>query len=182
MSLGGGFSSSLNTAVTNLANSGVFIAVAAGNSNADLATSTPAAYDEVLTVTAMADFNGQPGGGAAATCRADGDDTAADFSNFATTASDVSHTIAAPGVCIKSTWKGGGYNTISGTSMASPHVTGVAALCIAAGPCALMTPAEVMAKLRTDASAQPADYGFAGDPNAPSGNRYYGHLVYAGGY
>ncbi len=67
---------------------------------------------------------GEPGGGAAATCRSDVDDTSADFSNFTTAgSSDEVHTIAAPGVCITSTWKNGGYNTISGTSMASPHVT-----------------------------------------------------------
>ena len=44
--------------------------------------SSPAAYHEVLAVTAVADFNGQPGGGATATCRTDVDDTPADFSNF----------------------------------------------------------------------------------------------------
>src|SRR5678810_785728 len=71
------------------------------------------------------------------------------------------HTIAAPGVCIYSTWKGGGYNTISGTSMATPHVSGVAALCIASGACS-GTPAQIMAKLRNDAAAQPASYGYTG--------------------
>lgn len=102
------------------------------------------------------------------------DDTAADFSNFTTTgSSDESHTIAAPGVCINSTWKNGGYNTISGTSMATTHTAGTAALCIA-GPCAGLTPSQVMQKLRSDAAAQPASYGFTDDPNSPNGNRYYG--------
>jgi subtilisin family serine protease len=63
---------------------GVTYVVAAGNSNVDLAGFVPAAYNEVLTVTAIADFNGQPGGGAAATCRTDVDETPADFSNFTT--------------------------------------------------------------------------------------------------
>lgn len=161
---------------------GVTLVVAAGNSTDDLARHTPAAYDEVLTVTAAADFNGQPGGGAAATCRSDVDDTAADFSSFAVGAADVAHTIAGPGVCIQSTRNGGGTTVLSGTSMATPHVTGTAALCVAAGPCAGMTPAQVAAKLRADAAAQPASYGFAGDPNAPVAGRYYGHLVHAGGY
>jgi subtilisin len=137
-------------------------------------------------VTAVADFNGRPGGGAAATCRSDVDDTYADFSNFATSSADAAHTIAAPGVCIRSTWKGGGYKTISGTSMASPHVTGTAALCIWSGKCT-GTPSQIISKLRSDAAAQPASYGFLGDPYNPvvGGNgktRYYGYLAYAGGY
>jgi subtilisin len=136
----------------------------------------------VLSVTAVADFNGQAGGGAAATCRPDVDDTAADFSNFATPGSpDEAHTIAAPGVCIYSTWKGGGYNTISGTSMASPHAAGVAALCIASGQCT-GTPAAVMSKLRSDAAAQDPSYGFVGDPNHVILGRAYGYLLRAGAY
>jgi subtilisin family serine protease len=136
----------------------------------------------VLAVTAVADFNGQPGGGAAATCRSDVDETAADFSNYASPGSaDANHTIAAPGVCINSTWKGGGYNTISGTSMASPHVAGTAALCIGVGKCP-GTPSDVINKLRGDASVQSLGYGFAGDPNSSIGDRYYGYLIRAGGY
>jgi subtilisin family serine protease len=195
MSLGGSgsdgacSSDALHLAICNSVAAGVTYVVSAGNSNADLAGSVPAAFNEVLTVTAMADFNGQPGGGAAATCRSDVDETPADFSNWTTkNSADEGHTIAGPGVCILSTWKGGVYKTISGTSMSSPHVAGVAALCIASGKCT-GEPSAIIAKLRSDAAARPASYGFAGDPNNPitTGGRtpktlYYGHLVYAGGY
>jgi subtilisin len=188
MSLGGGGSDDRNCGNTNndamhkaicsSVAAGVTFVVAAGNSNVDFATFVPAAYDEVLAVTAVADFNGASGGGAAATCRSDVDDTPADFSNFTSiNGPDWEHTIAAPGVCIYSTWKGGGYNTISGTSMASPHTTGTAALCIATGNCP-GTPSQVISKLRLDAAA-PAWPGFNGDPHTPIGDRYYGFLVHA---
>ena len=157
---------------------GVTYVVAAGNDKANFAGFVPAAYNEVLTVTAIADFNGQAGGGAAATCRSDVDDTAADFSNFATVGSlDADHSIAAPGVCILSTWKGGGYKTISGTSMATPHVTGTAARCIASGACAGLTPAQIVSKLRTDAAAAGAAYGYTGDPAHSPGANHYGYLI-----
>ncbi|MGH3516055.1 MAG: S8 family serine peptidase, partial [Haloechinothrix sp.] len=61
---------------------GVTFVVAAGNDATDAKTFVPAAYDEVITVSALADFNGKPGGGAAPTCRDDVDDTFADFSNY----------------------------------------------------------------------------------------------------
>src|SRR5712691_9517844 len=191
MSLGGGGSDdhncgntdgdAMHKAVCKSVAAGVTYVVAAGNDHVDLSGFVPAAYDEVLAVTAVADFNGKPGGGAAATCRAGVDDTAADFSNFAAPGVDDGHTIAAPGVCINSTWKGGGYNIISGTSMASPHAAGTAALCIATGNCPGM-PSDVMGKLRLDAALHSAGYGFTGDPNSPIRDRYFGYLIYAGGY
>ncbi|GAB2968586.1 subtilisin AprE [Streptomyces pseudoechinosporeus] len=198
MSLGGSGSDDGNCGNTNddpmhmaicraVDQAGVTFAVAAGNDAANYANTVPAAYNEVLTATAMADFNGRPGGGASPTCRRDEDDSAADFSNFTTKGSaDVEHTIAAPGVCIESTALGGDTRVLSGTSMASPHMAGIAALCIirpqSQGGCAGKTPAQVISKLRADAAAQPDSYGFAGDPDNPNGNRYYGHLGYAGAY
>jgi subtilisin len=180
----------MHAAICRATADGVTFVVAAGNGATNLAGSVPAAYNEVLTVTAVADFNGKPGGGAPATCRADVDDTAADFSNFTTAGSaDVAHTIAAPGVCILSTWKGGGTKTISGTSMASPHVAGTAALCIAGGACGGLSPRQIIAKLRNDAASRSATYGFVGDPYRPltggpggSTTLYYGYLTFAGGY
>ncbi len=175
----------MHKAICNSVSAGVTYVVAAGNSGADLKGFVPAAYDEVLSVTAMSDSDGASGGaGGAPTCRiGETDDAPATFSNFATLESDQAHTIAAPGVCIKSTWKGGGYNTISGTSMASPHAAGTVALCIASGACAPLPPAAIISKMRSDAALQPAGYGFAGDANTlPAPAKYYGHLIYAGGY
>jgi subtilisin family serine protease len=118
-------SQALNDALTRSANAGVVYVVAAGNNAKDASTFSPANHDRVIAVSAVADFDGKAGGAGAATCRADQDDTLADFSNYGSIVD-----IAAPGVCITSTWPGGGYNTISGTSMASPHGAGAAALYI----------------------------------------------------
>jgi subtilisin len=133
--------SSLHRAICNSVAAGVTYAVAAGNETDDAKNHVPAAYDEVITVSALADFNGLAGGGAAATCRSDVDDTFASFSNFG---ADID--LIAPGVCINSTWKGGGYKTISGTSMATPHVAGGAALYKASNPSA--SPAQVKTALQ----------------------------------
>jgi subtilisin len=126
MSLGGsGYSQAEYDAIQRAVNKGVAFAVAAGNSDADARNYSPAAFNNVLTVSALADFNGLPGGGAAPTCRTDQDDTLADFSNWGPAVD-----IAAPGVCIYSTFpiEQGSYGTISGTSMASPHAAGALAL------------------------------------------------------
>ena len=132
----------MHAAICDAVAAGITFVVAAGNDSADASTFTPAAYDEVITVSALADFNGLPGGGAASTCRSDVDDTFASFSNYG---ADVD--IIAPGVCIYSTSKLGGYETMSGTSMASPHVAGAAALYAATHPGA--TPAQVKSALQS---------------------------------
>jgi subtilisin len=176
----------LHRAICASVSAGIFYTAAAGNTpvsrGEDFATWTPAAYGEVLTVTAMVDYNGKPGGGARRTCGSQRDDRVKSDSNFAAIGGpDEAHTIAAPGECIRSTWKNGKYMTDSGTSMAAPHVAGAAALCMTRGTCK-GSPQDVMQKLRSDAAARPPTYGYRGDPNAPLDGRYYGYLVYAGGY
>lgn len=139
MSLGGGGASdndcgktnndALHKAICASRDAGVTYVVAAGNEGKNASTSVPAAYDDaVITVSALADSDGLPGG-LGGTTSYGADDTFASFSNYGSAVD-----IAAPGVAIYSTWKKGGYNTISGTSMATPHVAGAAALYIRSHP------------------------------------------------
>jgi subtilisin family serine protease len=146
----------MHTAICRSVKAGVTYAVAAGNSAADASGHTPAGYEEVITVSALSDSDGAPGGrGGPPTCRTgELDDYFASFSNFGPAID-----IAAPGVCIYSTWLSSGYNTISGTSMATPHVAGGAALYIAAHPGS--TPAQVKAGLQ--AAQEPGP--IPGDPD-----------------
>jgi subtilisin family serine protease len=114
LSLGGGYSSSINTAVNNLANSGVFVAVASGNSNADACNYSPASASAVTAVNSSTSS-----------------DAKSSFSNWGSCTE-----LYAPGSSITSAWHTSttAINTISGTSMASPHVAGVGALYLAGNP------------------------------------------------
>ena len=126
---------------------GIVLVGGTGNDVADAGDFVPAAYPEVISVSAMADFDGLPGG--LAGCQVvpdllwyDCDDTFAFFSNYGASVDAI-----APGVNVYSTWMGGSYKTENGTSMATPHVAGVAALIRAANP--TLTPAEVRDALLT---------------------------------
>ncbi len=106
MSLGGPVSQALDDAVVAASQNGIKFALAAGNESDDANNHSPARANgsNIVTISAMDDT-----------------DTWASFSNYGNPPVDY----AAPGVAIKSSWKNGGYNTISGTSMASPHAAGV---------------------------------------------------------
>jgi subtilisin family serine protease len=143
---------------------GVVYTIAAGNSDIDAANEVPAAYGNdpgLLTVSAYADYDGEPGRdggclrffGLGRQC----DDTFAKFSNWGSKVD-----VVAPGVQIYSTdINGSGYSTRSGTSMAAPHVAGVAALLLAEN--AQLTPAEVEAYVKDNGECPD------GEPNAGSG-------------
>lgn len=106
MSLGGGLSTALNDATTNLWNSGVFVAVAAGNDNVDACTASPASATGAFTAAAS-----------------EKTDAKASYSNWGTCVEAY-----APGSAIVSDFLGGTTMSLSGTSMASPHFAGVAVL------------------------------------------------------
>jgi subtilisin len=166
---------------------GITYVVAAANDAEDIQRVKPASYDEVLTVTGIADSDGQPGGlGKPTFCLNDPDDSPASFSNFATLPSDRAHTVAAVAECVASTLNGSLYGSGSGTSFAAPAVAGTVALCIASGPCAGLTPAQIVQKIVADAAAYTnatPGYGFNGDPLHPADpGKYYGYLARAGLY
>ncbi len=181
--------SPLHKAICNSTAAGVTYVAAAGNDGRNFddpgLAYVPAAYPEVLAVTSVSDFDGRPGALTRPTCTPFGsDDTKSPFSNYALSPPAQAHTIAAPGDCIRSTWnRPPFYHVASGTSVAAPHVAGVVALCIGelgSGPgrCAGQAPAEVIATIRNRSSAAHPGFGFRGDPDRPSGSRFYGYLVH----
>jgi len=102
-------SDAVHLAICGLVGEGVVFVMAAGNEDR-----LKNAYPEAIAVSALADFDGKGGADGSPTCRFDQDDTLADFSNYGPSVD-----IAAPGVCILSTWNDGGTNVLDGTSMAS---------------------------------------------------------------
>lgn len=138
MSLGGAGTSDNNCGYTNndpmhkaickSKDAGVTYVIAAGNANSSASLSVPASYDDaVITVSALVDSDGVLGGLGSSTAYG-ADDTFATFSNYGNIID-----LGAPGVDIYSTYRGG-YATLSGTSMAAPHVSGTAALYIKDNP------------------------------------------------
>jgi len=145
MSLGGAASASVDAAVAGAVAKGVVMVVAAGNDNADACTASPAREPSAITVAASSDL-----------------DARAWFSNWGSCVD-----IFAPGGGIKSAWNTSATasNILSGTSMAAPHVAGVAALALAANPSA--SPANVATLVTSHATANRliADSIRAGSPN-----------------
>ena len=165
----------LHAAVCAANAAGIIMVAGAGNSAVNAGNFVPAAFPEVISVSALTDFDTVRGG--LAGCKfilelfsTECDDTLALFSNYG-----ASVDVVAPGVFVQSTWPGGTYKTSSGTSMATPHVAGVVALMAAAAPG--LTPAQAMANLKTsgecpDGSIAGADASCAGQgtwPDDPDG-------------
>ncbi|BCW72741.1 S8 family serine peptidase [Arthrobacter sp. NicSoilB8] len=175
----------MHYAICRSVRAGVTYAVAAGNAGEDFANTVPATYDQVLTATAMGDFDGKAGGKAAPICGTQDfskygqkDDQPAFFSNFATTSEDKAHTVAGPGVCMLSTWPGG-YSVSNGTSFASPAVAGSVALCISQKACTGSAEhvMEQYLSLTKSYTKRHHDYGFDGDPVHPIAAKYFGYLT-----
>lgn len=144
---------------------GVTYVAAAGNEATDISRSLPAAYPEVMSVSGIVDSDGLPGGfGALDPCMSRTDDTFAPFSNFG-----VSVTIAAPAVCVSTTYIGSDVAVDSGTSFAAPVVSGAAALWMVSAPARKMLSKRprtehpmIVRRAIVDARERTA---FAGDPD-----------------
>jgi subtilisin family serine protease len=140
MSLGGSANTAVDSAVRRVIQDGVTITVSAGNNGTNACTQSPARVPAAVTVGAT-----------------DRNDRRASFSNYGSCLD-----LFAPGVDITSDWLAGSANTISGTSMASPHVAGAAARILQGSP--RLTPAQVAARLVTN-STKSVVTGASGSPN-----------------
>jgi len=138
-------SSALHQSICNLVASNVTVVAAAGNNGFDASSFFPAAYPEVIATSAFSDLDGErsfAGCGFWLDILNQCDDALASFTNYGSIID-----VAAPGVRVYSTTSDGAWGLNSGTSMASPHVAGVAALVLAADP--TLTPGEVRDILRS---------------------------------
>ncbi|HEY5628098.1 MAG TPA: S8 family serine peptidase, partial [Candidatus Limnocylindrales bacterium] len=135
----------MHRAICRVVAAGIPVVAAAGNYSGNAASWIPAAYSQVITVSALADTDGKPGGLGGRACYSwnsyDRDDTFADFSNYGSVID-----LIAPGKCILSTLPGNRYGVLSGTSMATPLVTGAVALYKSTRP--LATPYQVKRALQ----------------------------------
>lgn len=135
----------LHMAICRSVAAGTVYVAAAGNDSHNARRNRPAAYDEVITVSALADYDGRGGGrGRPSACpywSPEADDAFARFSNYG---QDID--LIAPGKCVLSTYIGKRYAWMSGTSMAAPHVSGAVAIYRAMFPRA--TPAQVRMALQ----------------------------------
>jgi subtilisin len=168
-------SSALDTAINNSVAAGVTYVVAAGNSSEDDSSWSPASNPNVISVAAIADSDGKCGGRGPKTPYGP-DDSLASFSNFGSKV-----TIAAPGVNIHSTYNGGSYATLSGTSLAAPFVTGAAALYRSLHPTA--SPIEVRNALvslgsTATTACDGAGHGYFTNPHGSEPLLYIGSLVH----
>jgi subtilisin len=121
----------LHTAICKARDAGITVVASAGNSGQDASTYIPASYDDaVITVSALNDTDGMPGGLGAANGQG-ADDTFPGYSNFGNSVD-----LGAPGSGIYTTQLGGGYTDFNMTSAAAPHVAGAAALYISTNPAA----------------------------------------------
>lgn len=143
MSLGGGVSSAVDDAVRNSVASGVTYAIAAGNDNANACNASPARVNEAITVGSTTSS-----------------DSRSSFSNFGTCVD-----VFAPGSSITSAWinSDSSTNTISGTSMATPHVAGVIALILEGSPSA--SPAQIFSEILNTATPDKVGNPGSGSPN-----------------
>lgn len=158
-----GSSQAMDDAIAGATDAGVVVVVAAGNDGEDARNTTPANSPDAITVSAITDLDGRPGGkrSCSGTCFG-GDDRFASYSNSGSVVD-----LAAPGSYILSTARNGGTTTKSGTSMAAPHVAGAAALRIhQRGFSASASRADrVLADLRSTAARENTACGYTGSPS-----------------